>query len=307
MCVIVAIEAGKNVSRGTLSKCFAVNSDGAGLAWFDGTETRVRKGLMTFREFYKEYQRVIKTFPESSVLCHFRISTHGARDATMTHPFPCRTDLVDDDMTLLDYSSDIVIAHNGIIYNTGRHKVLSDTALYIRDTLSSLQRIAPKWYTSAALRFMVREHIESKMCVFTNNQFYFIGKFENKEGVYFSNLNHERSYLYDDYEYPNGYKFIPKPASVKAAIAPYKEREYMTIPTRCMSIKNGRVISSTGSSWKFKDIVYYILEGGGYAQVLQGQIKYCDWIANILDEQEKEVIYDDSKAREVDVSYEVTY
>ena len=74
----------------TLSRCFTHNPDGAGISWCENNEVKIRKGFMTFDEFNSFLVSLGKRLDltDTSLVMHFRITTHGGTNQSNTHPFP---------------------------------------------------------------------------------------------------------------------------------------------------------------------------------------------------------------------------
>lgn len=79
MCIIVAKE--KNVGLPTykqLLNCFEYNNDGAGFMYVKNNKVIIDKGYMTWKKFYKRYQKLCRkfnNFENQSLIMHFRIGT----------------------------------------------------------------------------------------------------------------------------------------------------------------------------------------------------------------------------------------
>lgn len=99
MCIAIWKPAGKTIDRETLQNCWDGNDDGAGFMVAHKGRLIIRKGLMTFVDFMREWSKVPDELP---AVLHFRIRTHGLADATMTHPFVVKKD-------------EIGMVHNGIL------------------------------------------------------------------------------------------------------------------------------------------------------------------------------------------------
>lgn len=98
MCIIAVKPKNVIITRDTLRRCFDSNSDGAGfVVTKPGGGLTMQKGFFTFDAFWDAYERHAK---ETAVI-HFRIKTHGNKDAEMCHPFRI--------------TDDLYVAHNGII------------------------------------------------------------------------------------------------------------------------------------------------------------------------------------------------
>ena len=115
MCIIVYKPQGKEMpSKEILQECFRCNHDGAGYMFPEDNMVRIRKGFMTFEEFYKElmsdYTRI---GANKAFVMHFRIGTQGGNIPENTHPFPLSRNM--EHLRALEVKAKCGIAHNGII------------------------------------------------------------------------------------------------------------------------------------------------------------------------------------------------
>lgn len=126
MCVILfkpATVAKDTVKSAHLYNSWCANSDGAGIMWAHNHRLHLVKGLMTYQAFKAQWDRIPQ---RAAIVAHFRIATHGARDATMTHPFWINED-------------EFAVAHNGILpIEADRDHGLSDTAVFVERVLKAL-------------------------------------------------------------------------------------------------------------------------------------------------------------------------
>lgn len=151
MCIIAAIKMGSAIpSLATLHNCFSSNPDGAGFMWAVDKAVYIRKGMMSWRAFRREWRAFLHTYVKDGkapfpIVLHFRIGTSGADDGTMTHPF-----------WLKEGTSAIV--HNGILSPriATPTQTESDTAVYAKNTLA---RLPLRW--SEALADLIATHIGS--------------------------------------------------------------------------------------------------------------------------------------------------
>lgn len=118
MCIIALKPAGLVIPEKTIKAMWDNNDDGAGLMYAEGGRVRIVKGLMTFENFLKAYNRVGN---HKKIVMHFRIRTHGAISPRLTHPFW----IVKGEMGMV---------HNGIITGLGAHgnDEESDTSIYAK-------------------------------------------------------------------------------------------------------------------------------------------------------------------------------
>ena len=135
MCIIAYKPEGVALpAKNILKTCFENNPHGAGLFILRPGEkmAEIHKGYMSFPDFW-DFASVAVS-PDDMVAYHFRISTSGGTCPANCHPFPVSSSV--DDLRALSIRSRYVFVHNGIIGAGSRD--LSDTQLYVRDTLTSL-------------------------------------------------------------------------------------------------------------------------------------------------------------------------
>lgn len=217
MCVIAGSPLGvQRPSDKTMEAMFESNPDGAGFAYTLNNKVYVEKGFMSYKEFENALagleKRLMKdglTTTDIPIFFHFRIGTHGANIPALTHPFPISTNT--KNLFALDYSTDIVMAHNGIINSvnvTGAH---SDTTEYISKILVPLRNADTEFYKNPHLQELMSNTINGSRFIFldNNNDMVTVGNWltsEAEPGVLFSNLNHEWTpSLFPKYkdDYPN--------------------------------------------------------------------------------------------------------
>lgn len=110
MCVIAVKPKGTIISKDTLNRCFDANPDGAGFVIRQKSSLITEKGFFTFDAFWDAYER----YAREVAVIHFRIKTHGNKDADMCHPFRI--------------TDKLYVAHNGIIdISTESDRSKSDT------------------------------------------------------------------------------------------------------------------------------------------------------------------------------------
>ena len=204
MCIIVYKPANEKFpSWSTLKNCFENNPDGAGFMFADEFGVHLFKGFMDWQSFknaLKPHKNKGFSYP---FVVHFRITTHGGTSKEMTQPFPLSSDVA----TLRKQKSKckVGVAHNGIISMTSHAKEISDTALFIKDYLTTLIK-SPTYYRNPHIAEMVDELIGSKMCILSEDgHVEIIGKgWEEKDGVYYSNGTYQKNYctkVYGNYKY----------------------------------------------------------------------------------------------------------
>ena len=129
-------------SKKTLKRCFDNNDDGAGFMYNASGKVYIKKGFATFQEFWKTLRKIREEYGDNiPCVMHFRISTQAGNRPDCTHPFPLSSHM--KDLRLLETTTDIGIAHNGIISLTSSGEVSSRT-----DITSSAMVLARRRRTS---------------------------------------------------------------------------------------------------------------------------------------------------------------
>lgn len=197
MCIIVAKEKGIDMpDRQILKNCFDYNSDGAGIMWNYNNKVHIHKGFMKWEDFDDFLDTLSKQIDlkNSGVCTHFRIRTHGKTSSANCHPFPISNKI--KDLKLLELTTDIGIAHNGIIPIKPIHS-LSDTQTYIIKRLYNIQKAHPRFLESKRIMGQIEKEITSKMAFLTSDgKIHTIGNFIEQEGVLYSNRSFEDRCFY---------------------------------------------------------------------------------------------------------------
>lgn len=171
---------------------FANNPDGGGFMFADGDKVIIKKGFMSFGDFWKAF-KPYKDMNEKAFAFHFRIATHGGISRAMCQPFPY-TDNVRE-LKRLDTRAPLGIAHNGMIPLTDDARKISDTALFIKKYMPRIIR-TPHNIKQADLDIL-EACIDSKMILLQpNGTGHLIGKFIHDDGVYYSNASYLYKYTY---------------------------------------------------------------------------------------------------------------
>lgn len=198
MCVICISEKGINQPTKKLMKqMWDRNPHGAGYMFARSKYVYIRKGFMTFDEFYKAVKA--ENFTANDVVVyHFRISTQGGVNPEMTHPF-ILTDNIKD-TKILRARVNVGVAHNGIISLTSNgDKEYSDTAYFITDYLSRMIK-KPSDLRDFDLQQEIYDLIYSKMVILDYaGNITKIGDFtRDVTGLWFSNT-YFMPYKYDSW------------------------------------------------------------------------------------------------------------
>lgn len=194
MCVIAAKPAGVAMpTTDTLIDMWYANPDGAGFMYADKGVVHIRKGFMELDDFLDAIDALSNKYElvKLPLVMHFRITTHGGTKPENCHPFPITDSL--GVLKKLDSRAKVGVAHNGIIPITPR-KDISDTMEYVLSQLAPLHRAVPEFYKNKDLMEMVSNAIDSKLAIMNDKgEIYTIGSFHEKDGIMYSNLNHEWS------------------------------------------------------------------------------------------------------------------
>ena len=211
MCVICVKPTGVQLpSEAVLRQCFNHNSDGAGYMFKDGDKVHIKKGFMTFKDFYdsvtKDYEE--KDGLRKAFVLHFRIGTSGSNTAGLTHPYPVSKSL--DDLKQTDCLTDIGMAHNGIISLTSKSEDKkvdrNDTMAFIMDYVALFVKNDKDLDDPDKVR-VIQQLVGSwnKLVFLTKNTVRMVGNFEKDEATQclFSNMYWKHSYSYTTYSTPS--------------------------------------------------------------------------------------------------------
>ena len=213
MCVICIKEKGVEMpTKADIAAMWARNPDGAGYMFARGEAVEIRKGFAKLEDFQKAIEA--ENFgPADSVVLHFRISTQAGKRAAMTHPFPLSTELAD--MEALTCSTQVGVAHNGIIDRTADAQALrfSDTALFVTKYLSHLVKAEADLYDPALLEAVEALAPYNRFAfLLGNGDVATVGDFQKVGGLLYSNLLHNPAYAWENWKRQRwaGWQELPK-------------------------------------------------------------------------------------------------
>jgi hypothetical protein len=177
MCILLMIPTkAAKPNEEILDQCWKCNPDGAGFMYPDKAASRlvVSKGHMDLAALKAAFALVPEGVPVS---VHFRIKTHGNKDADNTHPHWVWPD-------------EVAMSHNGILpIGAPADSAESDTARFARLVLPHLPKT---WWKNPALVHLIESYMGrgNKMVVMNQAGDYKIlneeaGSWE--QGVWFSN------------------------------------------------------------------------------------------------------------------------
>lgn len=201
MCIIVLKPAGRELpSDDIFRKCFNANRDGSGIAISRPDEgiVHVRKGYMSWNDFYSAYQ-ALKIRKEDAAMFHFRLATSGGTNPENCHPFPIYYEHDKKEaLKLTSYRAPIVVTHNGVLSEFSDYKsAYSDTQEFIHKVLNRIP-LKPSKQSYGLMDKMMRQRIEgiigtyNKLAFLMGNGTFFILN-ENagtwQDGIWYSNTH----------------------------------------------------------------------------------------------------------------------
>jgi len=238
MCVIMTKPMGVSTPEEKVFKAmFVSNSDGAGYMYAKNKRVYIRKGFMTFEDFWSDY--LDNKDDSLAFVFHFRIGTSGGNIADNTHPFPVEHS--EGALKALRYTTDLGVCHNGII-TCDIDRGLSDTMTYIKNTLHPMYKIDKKFYDNKWFNKIIYDQTTSKWAFLNKDgEIITIGTFsEHQEapGCHFSNLSfgwriNQDFDLTTKYPYYKSYGYYSSP-SVMDYNGTYKENSNKYMQTRVM-------------------------------------------------------------------------
>jgi len=195
MCVIAVSVKGKKFSKEDLKRMWNANPHGAGLAWIDGSQVNVIKGLMTFDCLLEAYENV----PEGAIhALHFRLRSAGEILPQLTHPF--RIDAIDKQE--LRYTARQVLFHNGTVsdWRSLYFAVLSLLRKRDREKVLSMESVSDTYVVALAVHkfgHQILKHLDigGRWLIFGPEPvFYGSWDDDKRNGFKFSNLSWKWSY-----------------------------------------------------------------------------------------------------------------
>ena len=184
MCIAILSPKGTQLSKETLNICWLNNYNGAGFAYNDDSgKLHTVKEMENFDKFYDKYEAIRTKFPNSTMLIHFRISTHGVINRTNCHPFKVNKDLA--------------FIHNGVIRDVEDDKKYSDTNMFNRTILRMLPGLNISMLTSKGMKKLMGEFIGYSKLVFmdSDNNYAIINEQKGhwgEDGIWYSNDSYKK-------------------------------------------------------------------------------------------------------------------
>lgn len=198
MCIAIMNAAGFTLTDEILENSWGSNPHGGGIAWVEPNvlgEMEVKMlSTLDKNEMFEAYKLIRTKFPDSNMLVHFRITTHGGTNIENCHPFWVQQDK-------------LALIHNGIISGYG-NATMSDTNEFATGVLAHLPH---DWTYNKATMHLVERTIGSgsKLVLLNKNNEFFIvneqaGHWNNEFQSWFSNDSYKEQpyarYFNNDYE-----------------------------------------------------------------------------------------------------------
>lgn len=201
MCIICIKPAGVDMpDKATRARLWRRNPDGAGLMYPYKGSVAIEKGFMTLNALEKRiaYLSERMDLTSTTVIMHFRITTHGGTCPQNTHPFPCTSNV--RNLRATHTRTNLGIAHNGIIPISTRPNI-SDTMEYIADVLAPL----PKGFNRNKRELKrIENEINGSRMVFLDptGRFTKVGHwYTGEDGCLYSNAGFEAPKIYEPRTY----------------------------------------------------------------------------------------------------------
>jgi glutamine amidotransferase len=181
MCLAIYKPSKVSIDWDALEEGFRCNSHGAGFVTVHGGKLTISKGFFTFDAFraaYLPYERM-------QAAIHFRLATHGEKDAGNCHPFPV--------------TDEIAMIHNGVLpIDTSDDKSRSDTWHYVEYVLKPLAAESRSFYSHSSIKFLGEAAISGSKFVFlrADGDWTIWNQDEGHwaDDVWFSNKSYQKSF-----------------------------------------------------------------------------------------------------------------
>lgn len=196
MCILIVKPKDKLCpSKEILEECFYRNPDGAGFSYNKNGVIVLRKGFMTFNEFYEATKKIPTS---STAIIHCRIGTSGGNTEGLTHPYP-----LCNDYKKMQKTSQIIkptenkkayaVAHNGIFTELEKSDKVNDTCIFIANILNPLNDIADDILDERLDSVISRCVDDSRIAILDNDgrcKMYGSGWIQDC-GIYYSNSSYK--------------------------------------------------------------------------------------------------------------------
>lgn len=209
MCIIAIKNKGIDYPNDNIIKnMFLSNKDGAGFMYTLDNKVYIKKGFMTLDAFNKAINELATTvnLKDIPMILHFRITTHGGTSSANTHPFP-----VTESKGLLqklESTTDLGMAHNGIIDIYQSDKTISDTMQYIIDIVYPLKKLHRYFYNTYYGKALLSHTADSKLAFLNQKgEIATVGDFIEEDGMLYSNSSYKSYKVYTSYSHDKYSKY----------------------------------------------------------------------------------------------------
>ena len=193
MCIIAAKPIGvKMPNEETIRTMWNNNNDGAGFMWAENGRVHIRKGYMEYESFKNALDEVCEKLDveNTSIVMHFRITTHGGTKPENCHPFP-----ISGTLGILQKkwsTTDLGMAHNGILPITPGPGI-SDTMEYVLKYISVFKKINRRFYDDPNFVELIKNTSDgNRLCFLTGNgRIITFGNFVEENGILYSNTSYK--------------------------------------------------------------------------------------------------------------------
>jgi len=198
MCIIIVKPKGVAMpDEQRLENAWMSNPDLSGFMYGGESMTHIHRGYEDAWCLMNDLHKRVPNPTDVNIVFHFRIATSGKIDVTNCHPFPVTSDVKFFDEPHLRAKRGF--AHNGVIARTPTSwkkemKTLSDTALFVRDGLSSVPAGGP----SDVFLALVAKETGSKFALLSSKvlAIYGSGWIQEEDGCIYSNSSYLHKPIY---------------------------------------------------------------------------------------------------------------
>lgn len=203
MCIIICKPEGVDFpSLEILETCEIANPDGAGIAYIENEKVVIKKDFKSAFDLHS-FTNGLST--KAPAIIHFRIATSGKVDMGNRHPFPLSPVL--SDLRALNITTDMAMAHHGILFDMPKLSKKSDTQLFIIEALcdplikNNLNNIAVQ---NLIELFFQASNSKCAILDGKTNKLFMFGDFISDSGLFFSSTVYKGCYNWKDkYTYWN--------------------------------------------------------------------------------------------------------
>jgi len=184
VCLAIFKPAGELPPLADIETAWRQNPHGAGMAVRGALEVEIYKGFMDLEGYLEFIRDHIEFFTSHDVVFHLRYSTSSSVVPGMTHPFPISSK--NSDLTDLSISTPMAIIHNGVLFRPIINEY-SDTAIFA------------SWISRAAPTLIEIERVlgPDRLAIVTKDKVQLLGKWEERNGLMYSNLYSVAEYKSD--------------------------------------------------------------------------------------------------------------